>query len=357
MKVLHVVPALFDEEDGILGGAERYAWELARHMARAAETTLLSFGKKPRLFEREGLRVRVLGNPWHVRGNQFNPVSPRVVPEVLRAQVVHCHQQHILISSSLALLGRLVRRSVFVTDLGGGGLDFSSFLNTDRWFKGHLHISEYSRKAFGQETDASARVIFTGVDASVFSPDPSTAKSTDVLFVGRVLPHKGVDRLIEALPEDRSLDVVGGAMHPQYMATLRDLARGKQVRFVGQLSGSALIEAYRRARCVVLPSLYRDRYGNESKVPELLGQTLLEGMACGIPAICTDVAAMPEAVEHGVTGFVVPPDDLDAMRRAIVALSTDHALAARMGAAGRERMLTHFSWDAVVKRCLDAYRS
>jgi glycosyltransferase involved in cell wall biosynthesis len=80
-------------------------------------------------------------------------------------------------------------------------------------------------------------------------------------------------------------------------------------------------------------------------------------MACGIPAICTDVAAMPEAVDHGVTGFVVPPDDLDAMRRAIMTLTTDHALAARMGAAGRERMLTHFTWDAVVKRCLDAYRS
>src|SRR5262249_41514722 len=148
--------------------------------------------------------------------------------------------QHIVISSSVALIGRLTRRPVFVTDLGGGGLDFSSFVNTDRWFKGHLHISEYSRKVFGHKANANARVIFTGVDASVFSPSPSAAKKTDVLFVGRVLPHKGVDRLIEALPEDRSLEVVGGAMHPQYMATLRDLARGKQVRFVGQLSGSAL---------------------------------------------------------------------------------------------------------------------
>ena len=61
--------------------------------------------------------------------------------------------------------------------------------------------------------------------------------------------------------------------------------------------------------CVVLPSVYRTDEGYETLVPELLGQTLLEGMACGTPAICTDVASMPEVVDHGVTGFVVPPND------------------------------------------------
>ena len=55
-------------------------------------------------------------------------------------------------------------------------------------------------------------------------------------------------------------------------------------------------------------------YGHESKVPELLGQTLLEGMACGALAICTAVASMPEVVTDGETGFVVPPNDPAAMR-------------------------------------------
>jgi glycosyltransferase involved in cell wall biosynthesis len=357
MRVLHVVPALLDAKDGILGGAERYAFELARHMAREVETTLLSFGRADRTFEEGPLRVRVVGNAWHVQGNRFNPFSLRALPELLRADVVHCHQRHVLMSSSLAIAGRVTGRPVFVTDLGGGGLDFATLVKTDGWFRGHLHMSEFSRKVSGHETNRNARVILTGVDAGLFSPSPALEKSTDVVFVGRVLPHKGVDKVIEALPPDRTLDVVGGTFHPEYMAVLKDLARGKQVRFLGELSGQALVDAYRRARAVVLPSLYRDRYGNDYPVPELLGQTLLEGMACGIPAICTDVAAMPEAVVDGETGFVVPPNDLEAMRRAIVTLSTDHALAARMGTAGRERMLTHFTWDAVVKRCLEAYRS
>ena len=88
-----------------------------------------------------------------------------------------------------------------------------------------------------------------------------------------------------------------------------------------------------------------------------MGQTLLEGMSCGIPAVCTNVAAMPESVVDGVTGYVVPPGDLEAMRRAIVTLYHDDALAARMGTAARERMVEHFTWEAVVDRCLDAYRS
>ena len=72
---------------------------------------------------------------------------------------------------------------------------------------------------------------------------------------------------------------------------------------------------------------------------------------------CTDVASMPEAVVDGVTGFVVPPDDLEAMRRALVTLCTDHPRADAMGAAARSRMLQQFQWSSVVRRCLDAYRS
>src|SRR5262249_48830654 len=78
-RVLHIVPALFDEKDGIVGGAERYAWELARHMAQEVETTLLSFGSADRVFSEGHLRVRVLGRPWHVRGSRFNPLSMRVL--------------------------------------------------------------------------------------------------------------------------------------------------------------------------------------------------------------------------------------------------------------------------------------
>jgi glycosyltransferase involved in cell wall biosynthesis len=109
--------------------------------------------------------------------------------------------------------------------------------------------------------------------------------------------------------------------------------------------------------CIVLPSVYRTDEGHATLVPELLGQTLLEGMACGTPAICTDVASMPEVVEDGVTGFVVPPNDPARLGERLAWMREHPAVAAAMGAAGRRRVLERFTWSSVVDRCLDAYRT
>ncbi len=90
-------------------------------------------------------------------------------------------------------------------------------------------------------------------------------------------------------------------------------------------------------------------------MPELLGQTLLEGMAAGAATVCTDVASLPEILVDGVTGRVVPPNDVPALREALVALRDNPAETERMGRAGRERAASQFTWQAVVDRCLDAY--
>jgi glycosyltransferase involved in cell wall biosynthesis len=79
-------------------------------------------------------------------------------------------------------------------------------------------------------------------------------------------------------------------------------------------------------------------------------------MACGAPAICTDVASMPEVVEDGVTGFVVPPNDPEALRRKLLWLREHPEQARAMGEAARRRVLERFTWTAVVERCLAIYR-
>src|SRR4029450_4297005 len=161
MRVLHLVPALFGSA-GIFGGAERYAFELARHMADYLSTRLVTFGAKAEGTGFGNLDVRVISNGWHVRGQRNNPLSPSLFPEILNADVVHCHQQHILMSTAAAAACRLSGRRVFATDLGGGGWDISAYVSTDRWFDGHLHISEYSRTVYGHATKPWARVILGG---------------------------------------------------------------------------------------------------------------------------------------------------------------------------------------------------
>ena len=352
ISVAHIVPAPFDPEDGIIGGAERYAFELARHMAGRGPTRLISFGPRSRAYTAGNLEVRVL-RARYVRGQRTNPISADLGGALRGATVVHCHQQHVLASSLAAVLTRLRRRRVFVTDLGGGGFDVSAYISTDRWFHGHLHISEYSRRIAGHQHNRRAQVILGGVDAGKFSPE---AVSQDaVLFVGRLLPHKGIHDLIDAVAMDLPLRIVGRAMDPGYLDDLRARASGKCVTFLHDANDEQLVAEYRRAHCVVLPSVYTTPDGATTVVPELLGQTLLEGMACGRPAVCTDVASMPEVVVDGVTGYVVPPGQPAALATAIMKCVANPEAAARLGANGRARAIERFSWDAVVTRCLAIY--
>ena len=375
-RVVHVVPATFGP-DGVVGGAERYALELARTMARRVPTTLVSFGDRAREESRGALRLIVLGPARYVRGQRTNPLTLSLFAALRRATIVHCHQQHVLASSLAALYGRVTGRPVFVTDLGGGGWDVSGYLSTDGWYAGHLHISEYSRHVFGHEHDRAARVILGGVDADKFSPggekrdagplagsgkreagsttSGSGAAREGVLFVGRLLPHKGVDYPIEAVPPGMPLTVIGPASDARYVADLTRLAAGGQVTFRHDAGDAALVDAYRRALCVVLPSVYRTRYGQETTVPELLGQTLLEAMACEAATVATNVASLPEVVDDGVTGFLVPPNDPAALGARLTWLRDHPDDARRMGQAGRRRVLQRFTWDAVVGRCLAAY--
>ncbi len=356
MRVLHVVPAIFGDK-GVVGGAERYALELARCMADELPTRLVTFGEQPESYRMGQLEVRVLGPAHYVRGQKFNPITASLISEIRWANVVHCHQQHILASSLASATCRLTGRRVYVSDLGGGGWDISNRISTDRWYHGHLHISEYSRNVFGHSGKPWAHVIYGGVDTAKFSPDASVEKDGSVLFVGRLTPHKGVDDLIKAIPPGVPLEIMGRPYHDAYCRDLLKLAEGKRVTFHHQSDDEALVKAYRRASCVVLPSVYRTMYGAETSVPELLGQTLLEGMACGTPAICTKVASMPEVVQDHITGFVTPPNDPDSLREKILWLRDHRGDAQVMGERARHHVIDAFSWPAVVRRCREIYSS
>ena len=109
-----------------------------------------------------------------------------------------------------------------------------------------------------------------------------------------------------------------------------------------QVEDGQLLEIYQDACCVVLPSVYQTRFDKTTKVPELLGQTLLEGMACAIPAICTDVASMPEVVQENKTGFVVPPNDPKSLSNRLEWLKANPDASEQMGKAGLRRSIRMF---------------
>jgi glycosyltransferase involved in cell wall biosynthesis len=323
-------------------------------MSRVVPTDLLTFGERDETRVDGNLQIRVIGGARPIRNDPYDRFSPALFDYLQSADVVHCHQIHATASIMAAEFCRRSGKRVFVTDLGGGPSGEMSFAH-DELFDAHLHISEYSQRLWENSRTRSV-LISGGVDAEKFHPADNRPGDFRAVFVGRILPHKGVDVLIDALPDDMQLDVIGHRYDDRYFADLELRAAGKSVSFNTDLTDDALPEAYRRSSCVVLSSVYRTMYGDESFAPELLGQTLLEGMASGLPAICTDVGAMPEIVTREA-GFVARGGDVGDLREKLLFLRDNPQIADTMGRAARARAVEKFSWNDVVNRCLNAYAS
>lgn len=352
-RIAIVYPIPFGE-DGIFGGGERYALELARALSRRAPTRLVTFGERPRHERLGDLDVRVHKPLRWVRGDRGNPLSFGFLRDLRGVDVIHCAVWNTLATDFAILWSRLTGKRVFVTDVGGGAsVTLLRFLPLGRWVDRFLLIAAQGGKAFERYRDRWG-ILLAGVDTERFRPAPEAARE-GVLFVGRLLPHKGIDTLIQAVDPDVPLRVVGRPYHAEYFALLRKLAEGKRVTFVTDATDEQILAHYQTAAVSVLPSVNRTVYGDTTDLPEILGFTLLEAMSCGAAAICTRVGALPEVVVDGESGFIVPPSDVETLRDRIRHLLADPEMAARFGRAARRRIEDVFTWDRVAERCLEAY--
>ena len=357
MRVVHVAPTLFGPA-GIFGGGERYPLELARALARHVECELVSFGPATRSWrDPSGLRVRVLRSLLLVGGHPAHPLALGLGHALAGADVVHTHHLRSTPSRLAAVNARVRRLVTAVTDHGLGGGDWAGLL--PRLFDRFLTVSAYSARELGAPA-ARTRVIYGGADADRFSPDPNAVRR-GVLFVGRLTPHKGVDLLLEALPEGAAIRIAGSGGHDpepperDYPDLLRRLAAGRRVEFMGAVPEPDLPALYRQARVLALPSVHRTRYGRDVAVSELLGLAALEAMASGTPVVASRIGGLPEVVEDGVTGFLVEPGDVAELHARLAEVLSDAILAERLGRNARERVLERFTWAACAERCLSAY--
>jgi glycosyltransferase involved in cell wall biosynthesis len=261
-------------------------------------------------------------------------------------------------SQVAALVARARRVPAVVTDHGLAGRDWRGLL--PRLFERFLTVSAYSARELHLPASRT-RVVYGGADIERFVPPPSTDTRRGVLFVGRLTPHKGVDRLIEALPDGAELRVAGSSGHDDtlperdYLGLLRRLAAGRRVDFLGPVPESDLPTLYRAARVLALPSVDRTCYGRDVAVSELLGLAAIEAMASGTPVVASRIGGVAEVIEDGVTGFLVEPGNVAELRTRLEQILGDARLAERLGRNARERVVAHFTWDACAERCLNAY--
>ncbi len=285
-----------------------------------------------------------------------------------RADVIHAHWA---IPTGLAavLAARRLRRPSVITMHGGDvyvnpeqGYDFPT-----RWYvrpplrwtlrraDALTAITEDCRQhALRAGAPAQAiRLIFNGTDLRRFSPGAPPDGSDDaswgphMIFACRQLfPRKGIRFLIEAAAQlkprfpDLKLVIAGdGFERPELARLAEELGIAPDVTFLGWVPNTALPPYYRAAAVSVIPSL-----------EEGFGIPAAEAMGCEVPVVASDAGGLPEVVEHGVTGLVVPRGDSTALARAIGSLLEDPARRRRMGVAGRARALRLFDWDRTAEQ-------
>ena len=355
--MLHVSPTLFGP-DGIIGGGERSAYGLARAVAREAPTTLVTTGPRRDSAHDGELRIEVYPSAIRLRGQQFDPLSYRFLEQLRKVDVVHCNHYRLAVPQLAILAGAALGKRTFVTDRGGVGVHFDPWLPVEQCLTALLPMSRFSLTLLPK--GVPARVIHGGTTELFLSEralplDHPPGQTRSVLYVGRIMRHKGIDVLIRGLPEGIALDVMGPVYDEEYLALLHRLATDRDVRFVHDATDEQLLRAYHAALVTVLPSVYDDAFGGHWEMPELLGNVLLESMACGTPAICSDVGGMPEIVQDGLTGFVVPPNDPGALGRRIEELAGNSRLRSEMGRRARDRVLECFTWSHAAHDTVAAY--
>lgn len=203
--------------------------------------------------------------------------------------------------------------------------------------------------------EADIALLYHGVDGRLFAPPPARpmrdggnpADPVRLLAVARAMPKKGLDTLLEALarlPADLAwrLDHVGGGpLLDALRAAAERLGIADRVTWHGSQPQPRVVALLRAADLFALPSRIAadgDRDG--------LPNALLEAMASALPVVATPVSAIPEAVEDGRTGLLVPPDDPAALASALARLARDPQLRHRLGSAARAMVLTRFSGES-----------
>jgi len=338
-KIAYLTPLYFDERS-CLGGGERYPLNLARGVVESSRgaysVELVSYGDAPRCQVLcPGVTLRVLRASNRPR-ERLDVVSWELPEAIAQADLVHVHAAFTRASEMGILIAKQQRKPICITDHGAltsilglslGSLDLADRIICYSDFGASLyHGSLY-------DTQTPIVVIKGGVDADFFAPPTERPSRDRVLYVGRLLPHKGIDQLITALPPDLPLTICGQAYHDEYFRHLQSLATGKPVEFVTDADDVAIRALYARAWVTVLPSVYRDCYGHVYQAPELMGFTLLESMSCATPAIASRVGAMPEFILEGETGFIY--DHLDELASRLRFLADNSSVVEQLGLQAR----------------------
>ncbi|MGH2892532.1 MAG: glycogen synthase, partial [Solirubrobacteraceae bacterium] len=379
----------------VYGGAGVHVEYLARELASRVDLTVHCWGA-----DRDDPAVRA-HRPWdalagsepHLAALQAISIDLLMAAGVEAAEVVHSHTWYAQFGGHLAKLTYGIPHVATVHSLEplrpwkaeqlGGGYALSSFCERVglEGADAVIAVSAGSKRdilaCYPAIDPERVQVVYNGIDTAEYTPDPGTdvlnrvgvdPDRPSVVFIGRITRQKGVPHLLRAAldfdPRAQLVLCAGAPDTPEIGAAVAAGVKRLQesrdgIFWIDQMLPKAdVIQLLSHATVFACPSIY-----------EPLGIVNLEAMACEAAVVASATGGIVEVVDDGATGFLVPleqaPGEIDpidpegfarAFAERINTLIADPGLAAKMGKAGRQRVMRHFAWPAIAEETQTIYR-
>jgi glycosyltransferase involved in cell wall biosynthesis len=346
---------------GTNGGAQEHLYTLLTRIDRSrydVSVVSLSPGSAVRKLQREGIAVTVIDDPDEAIA--VGALAAHLA--IVRPDVIHNHMYRAELVGTRAAIALAVighRRPYVVSTVHSSRVRSAEDREQLRRLTPHMDqliaVSHAMERKIVEEgrTGAPVKLIYNGVDLERYEHQEPCCTLRDeygmepgsqiVGVVARLEPEKGHPTLLEAWPRvlrkvpDAYLLVVGeGSKQAELEQLARELRIAHRVVFTGRRDDAPAVTA--ALDVAVLPS-YR----------EAQGLTILEAMALSRPVVASNVGGIPEVIEDGVSGLLVPPHDAEALAEAIIRLLTDHAWADTIARAGHDLVHDRFCVELMVK--------
>jgi len=369
----------------IVGGIARHCSGLAGALAKLGHSVhivTLDFPGAPSYEEIEGVRIYrtpiELGHPnfivWTLIFNHFIEKRVAMLSRDVKFDILHAHDWLVAPASiaSKHYLRLPLVSTIHSTEVGRShGLHNpdSYLIDGVEWWltyeskriivtsnamkrevEDHFHLPSEKIDIIPNAIDASKYNIPVdrGNVKRRFGIDPS---ERIVLFVGRLVPQKGVEYLIMAAPKiverhpEARIVIVGDGWSKDYLLSLA-ASTGCQhkITFLGFISDQDLIEIMLSSDVLVVPSIY-----------EPFGIVALEGMAAGIPIVASNTGGLAEIIEHDRTGFLAYKENPDSIAWGVNRILSDPGYASWLVQNAKRKIREVYSWDAVARRTIETY--